>query len=206
MRTETINIYKFDELPEDVQENIIENWRNDGVFPWSDENTDVLDAFCVIFGVRVTDWDYGYQNYINWCYEGDYDHEELSGLRLQRFLVNNYWGGVFKGKYYSTKGQWIGGKYHYKSKRSRCQFGSCCPLTGHVIDDVILAPVIQYMLDPRKAGARWQSMTLTDLLYDCLRAWVYACRNDYENWLSPEAIKDDIEANEYEFYSDGTLI
>lgn len=205
MRIIETAVYKFDELSEQAQQKVIENWRTDEQHPWSDENRESLEAFCNLFPIKSTDWEYGYRNYINSRFTGDSDHEELSGIRLQRYLVNNYWRDLFKGKYYSINLR-ENGTYSFKSRHSRCQFESSCPFTGYFMDDVILQPIIQYMLDPRKTGSFWQQTNFADLLHDCLQAWLKGCQDDYENWLSEEYIREEIFANDYEFTEDGKLV
>ena len=37
MKQVQLKIYKFNELPEDVKEKVIENWRNQGEYHWSDK-------------------------------------------------------------------------------------------------------------------------------------------------------------------------
>lgn len=53
MRTETVQLFKLDELPEDVQNRIVERWRethND--FPWWAEWNQSREAFMKAIGIK----------------------------------------------------------------------------------------------------------------------------------------------------------
>lgn len=55
MRTVTVPVYTFDELPPNVQSRVVERWRDDDTFPWSDEWWASLEAFCGAVGEKVPD-------------------------------------------------------------------------------------------------------------------------------------------------------
>jgi hypothetical protein len=46
---------------------------------------------------------------------------------------------------------------------------------------------------------------LRDVFADALHDWAKAFERDIDHWGSEEAIREDIEANEYEFNANGTL-
>jgi hypothetical protein len=195
MQTHTITIttYSFDELSDDAKQRAIEQWRtNTTEIDWAEENKDTLNAFCGIFPIDVTDWEYGYRNIINCRMTTEYDEiDNLTGIRLLKYLSNNYWDKIYKGKYYST------GHPNYKSRRSNCQFESICPLTGYCMDESILEPIHTFMKQPN------DRTTLKQLLYECLQSWIQACAKDYEWQQSDKYITDTIQANDYEFTEDG---
>ena len=59
MRTETITLYRFDELPTDAaKERAREWWRSIMDFDGRDE-LDSIKTFCDYFGVKLTDWSIG---------------------------------------------------------------------------------------------------------------------------------------------------
>ena len=59
MRTATIELYKFDELPDDAKD-IARNWYlQDIEYPWFHESLNSIKAFCDHFGVSVKDWSIG---------------------------------------------------------------------------------------------------------------------------------------------------
>jgi len=214
MRTEMIEkkYYKFDELSDEAREHVYDHFRefNAQDMLGSKENEDSLKAFEKIFPIKVADWQYGDQNFINFRMEVDYDEiEELTGWRLVSYLWNNYREKIFKGKYYSTPGTYTdvvknadgsiaNYKYHYKHRHSKIIFDNCCVLTGYYMDDDLLSEIYAYMNKP-------DSRTFKELLNDCLYNWVHACQEEMEYQDSPEAIKETIEANDYEFDEEGNL-
>jgi len=57
---QTINTYKFAELSEDAQQKAREEYRQNGFeYALQDESFDSLDAFCALFGVKVTGYSIG---------------------------------------------------------------------------------------------------------------------------------------------------
>lgn len=203
METVSINVFSFSELSEWAKQTAIENHREylyENGPAWQKENRETLEAFEAIFPIKAKDWEYGDRNYINYRLDTmDYDEiSGLSGVRLLKYLVNNYWNYLYKGKFYSTDGRYENGKYTYKSRHSKCQFECCCPLTGHCLDYDILEPIMNFMKKP-------DSTTFEQLLYECLQSLVYACSRDWEDEISDERIAESIEANEYRFTEDGQL-
>ena len=153
MRTETINIYKFNELSDSAKENAISNWRNHGDYAWTDEWMDSLKTFCDLLGITIRDYSIGpySHSYINWSYEPSYEFEltDIRGLRLRTWLINNWMPYFKKGKYYSGFDKWVDGKYHYKHRYSKCQFDyDNCPLTGYVGDMALIQPVLDFIAKP----------------------------------------------------------
>ena len=59
MKTATINIYTFDELPDDAKEVAREWWREGLDYPWWAESLDSIRAFCDRFGVSIKDYSVG---------------------------------------------------------------------------------------------------------------------------------------------------
>ena len=74
-----------------------------------------------------------------------------------------------------------------------------CPFTGYCMDETLLDPIRAFIKYPSP------NTDYEMLIYDCLHSWLYACRDAYEYWLTPEAITEDIECNEYEFMEEGQL-
>ena len=57
---QTINTYNFTELSEDAQQKACEEYRQNGFeYAFQDESFDSLNAFCALFGVKVTDYSIG---------------------------------------------------------------------------------------------------------------------------------------------------
>jgi hypothetical protein len=189
MKTINLKLFSFNELPENIQDRIVQNWRNDDQYCWSDDNADSLNAFCDIFRIKIKDYDYGYRNYINANYYIDDDILNLSGIRLATYLWNNYKKHLFKGRYYSKRG---------KHRYSKIQIESDCVLTGFYLDNALIYPIIDFMNKPTQ-------LDFSQLLQESLESWLDCCRKDYEYWLSKECIVDDILANEHLFLCNGEL-
>lgn len=195
--TKEITLFKLAELPEDIQEEIISTFRQNDDYAWNTENADTLKAFEQIFPVKVRSYEYGYRNDIDFITSVPDPILALRGPRLSKYIYNNFYPSLVKGKYYSkprSKGT------GYVSYHSKCQtsFGDC-PLTGYGMDNDILDPIFAFLKTPSP------DTDLADLMRDCLYAWLYACRDDYEYWMSEPSIREDIEANDYDFTEDGSI-
>lgn len=195
MREISVMVYEFEELPEDVQDKVLDGFRDGDLYVWENENLETLKAFENIFPVKVKSWEYGGRNYINFNMERfDYDEEilEFTGVRLLKWIVNNYWDYLWKGKF-------ICGDKYPKKRYSKVMFDNCCVLTGYCMDNDILAPVYEFL---KKPG---DGVTLEGLMNDCLHEWVFACNRDTEYAYSDEGIKETVGINEYEFTVDGKV-
>lgn len=84
MRTETVTIYKFNELPEAAQQRAISDWRNVGepYVLWSEARAS-LEAFAEHFGVRIKDYSVGVWG--NSYVETDAENRHFRGLKLRDF-------------------------------------------------------------------------------------------------------------------------
>lgn len=196
MRTETVEliICEFDELDEITQEKVISHWRENDDFDSSWEYS--LKAFCRRFDVTVTDWSvclWG-NSFIRSEHtpapENEETGEEVAGLRLWKWLHANGYATIRNnGADYGPQ-EWIDG---------------CCPFSGTCTDCAITGPLAKFLLNPRSYGRGWQEVTFDDLIKEGLQAWLSAFLNDLEHWHSEECIREDIEANDYEFRADGSI-
>ena len=124
MKQHITKTYSFDELSEESKEKAIDEFRdtNDNFEIYSDDISETLKAFMEIFGAefngRNHDWSIDpIDSNINWGFEDNI--LALSGSRLQKYLYNNYWKYITKGKYYSTKYFYDENKkYHYRHRYS----------------------------------------------------------------------------------------
>jgi hypothetical protein len=84
MRTETITIYKFDELPtERAKERARDWWRECADLSWSDESLDSIRAFCKHFGVTLKSWSVG--PYAPFDFSTNAEQHHFRGKRLRDF-------------------------------------------------------------------------------------------------------------------------
>jgi hypothetical protein len=206
MKTKTINVYSFDELSNSAKSKAIDNWRNNnyesGSF-WASENRQSMEKFAELFPIKIIDWSYGGRGEgVYFRFTDDYNLGEMSGLRLAKFIWNNYKSDIYTYKYYSIcngRKNCVG--IGSKSRHSKIQleeFG--CPFTGFYMDNEILAPLFDFMRKPSK------NTTFKDLLDECFEAWIKACNDDTESQNSDESITETIQANEYEFDESGNLL
>jgi hypothetical protein len=211
MRTKTINIYSFDELSEEAKEKAIEDYRSNGFdYFWGDDNENTLKEFEDIFPISVGRWEYGYHNFINFEMTCDDEISELKGIRLLKYLYNNYESILFQGEFKNTienrikhpriKSKKLSNGKWFNSYHSAIFKSNCCVLTGYCLDDNILEPIYQFLKNPK------DNINFEDLMKDCLESWIQACRNDYEYQQSNEYISEHLEANEYEFDEEGNRI
>ncbi len=84
MRTETITVYTFDELPtERAKERARDWWRAGGELFWGDESRESIQAFCEHFGVKLTDWSVG--PYAPFDFSTNAEQHHFRGVKLRDF-------------------------------------------------------------------------------------------------------------------------
>ncbi|MCK9597359.1 hypothetical protein M0R19_09315 [Candidatus Pacearchaeota archaeon] len=217
MKTIKIKVYKFKELSKEIKEKIIQSWRNEQSYPWEDENRAVLDEFEKIFPVKVGKWEYGYRNFIDFGLEYDYMSfnrdvlDSMKGLRLRKYILNNYYNYLYVHQFVKplrrddafishprVKSQKLSNGKIYNSYRSAIYFEENC-LTGYSAGYEILKPFIDFIKNPKK------DVDFEDIIKECLESWLNYCKEDYEYWLSEEAIKEDIKINNYRFFKNGEI-
>ena len=199
MRTKTLTVYNYSELSEEAKERACQEMLEHFDYPWSGENRDTLTEFENNFPVTVKDFRYGSCNsFVDFDFTSDDKTEELTGVRLLKYLHNNYYDVLFKGKYYS-KTKYVDGKFSSKHRHSKVQKENCCTLTGYYIDDAILKPIYEFLKNPV------EHINFYDLMNECLQSWLSAVNNDYEAMQSEEYLAEHAEVNEIEFDEDGNL-
>jgi len=177
MRTITVNLYQFNELSEEAQKVALDEFR-DREFPWFEEIKETMNGFAILFSVHVTSYSLGYDQgaHISFGYN-QYDLESIKGMDLWHWINNS-----------------IDEKYWNQEAKK----GSC-PLTGVCYDGSILDPVCDFM----KAKDINSTTTFDDLVKDCFDNLVKAVSDECLHQYGDEATKEFIEANEYEFTTDG---
>lgn len=205
MKTIELKLLGFDELEEDIQDRLIKekreslyrdlcNWGYD----WESEGKGSLDAFCKIFPIEWKEYDID-RGDIDFKITCDDEIKLLSGRRLQTYIWNNYRRDIYKGKYYSTPGQWTDGKYHYRFRHSKIilDMGMNCALTGYCADDDLLKPIYEFM------DSQEPTNDFEDLLSDCLQSWVFGQRSEMEYAHSEERAKEELSEMGEVFTEDG---
>ncbi|WP_434644347.1 hypothetical protein PQ692_14900 (plasmid) [Thermoanaerobacterium thermosaccharolyticum] len=192
MRTITVNIYKIDELSRNAQRKAYENWLEKGEYPWHDDNVRTLHAFEKIFPIKIKGFEYGYEygegrNYIYFNFIEDENIENLSGIRLLKYLYNNYFDYITNKKPFYGKS---------KTRKSKIIYNHDCPLTGYCMDLEILDPIYNFLKKP-------EDITFYTLIRRCLYSWLDACRDDLENYFSFRNFLDIASVNKWEYLENG---
>ena len=192
--TKTYAIFPLAELSATARETAYTEWLRTFEYSWSGDNRNTLDAFESIFNIKVTDWGYDTCRY-SYRFTSHYsgEEEELNGIRLLKYLVNNYWHILFKPRTYYLKGNFK------KQRKSRVFKESSCVLTGYCADEDILKPIYDFLKSPDT------DTTLYDLMDKCLDNFFKSCRDDMEYQCSEESFEESCEANEYEFFENGEM-
>jgi hypothetical protein len=204
-RTISYDVFKFEELEPDVQEKVVERWRDqtyaDGDFFWMDETVDSMkELFKNIDGVRLVDYtveyDYYYRSTARIEYS-NYEVKELSGPRAQAWLENNLLYGLRETRPFSyrvSRHAFDGNKPRVYHKYG--QYKSC-PFTGYCADDDLLYKLI----DDINKG-----VTVHDALMNVIYNTGKLCREEIEGQLSDEYIREHISINDYEFTKEGRMV
>lgn len=205
MRTVRTKVYKFSELSEQAKEKAIEWYRNGNTY--DDYSREIIESakkvaelFNLKFGREYTD--------IRTSHIDD-NILELKGIRLYKYLINNYYNELFTPKYIKAIDRELRCKQFickvntdYKGEKytmiySKLKRDNSCVLTGVCYDMDILQPVYDFLKRPDK------STTFEDLMNEIEGAISKTFSSNEELVNSDEYITDTIEANEYEFTKDG---
>lgn len=225
MKTITLQLYSFDELSEDVQKQIIDNERwnimEQCMNSFGTDYRKSLKEFEKLTNTTTKNWRVDYCGYyVNShfsnapIYEHPIDYNKniyaknLCGKLLFRYINNVIMPHITKGKYYSTSGKYINGKYEYKHKHSGVMFDykDDCPLTGMCYDYYLLKPITDYY-------DAWHNypddFSLKDLIDQCYNDFFRSWHKEYEYWADDEdAIREELHNNQYEYrlyYKDGIV-
>lgn len=208
MKEIVLKLYEFDELSKDSQERIIERERWNVMEQCMDaydiDYKKSMEAFEDLTDTKVYGWEVGYERY-DFSYEFKYkdpiyEHptdyhrdifpDNLCGKLLFRYINNNIMPYIIKGKYFSTSGKYIDGKYKYRHKYSRVMFdyGDNCPLTGMCYDYYLLKPIIDYY----NVWCTYpEDFSLEDLMGQCYDNFFKSWHEEYEHWVDDEDLEDD---------------
>lgn len=166
-RTIATTVYTWDELTETAKRRF---WES-GYFDFSDDDYSdfnaTLDKFCDAFDASCWGWNVsGTYHDFSACAEGRWtdcpEDPERAAAWIYKVLWTEYHSALFKGKYYSTGGKFIDGRYSYKYRHSRVLLECNCPLTGICYDMGILGPMLE-VLDGKR-----RYTDPDDLINDCI--------------------------------------
>ena len=198
MKTIEINLYEFNELSQQAKDKV-RNCIYLGLDYLNDDIQKSFDAFCDLFDVnwRSIDYQEPYRN--EYKINVPEYAEDLKGVRLATYLYNNYLKNLYKGKFFSTNGYYIDGKYHYKFKYSNWYKEISCPFSGCCYDEFLLDAIIKFCDKPN------DNDTFESLIDECIMDLCKAVQAEIEYRLTDEAIKEDCEANQYFFTESGEI-
>lgn len=204
-RTIRVKLFKFNELSEKAKETAINEVRNNGGIDTSHYYEDAegtVKEFCEIFGVET-----GRRSWLDVSTDKIDDNIcNLKGLRLRKYIVNNFWHNIYKGKYFLLWSKTEKSYKHYpegypvlKTRYSKVIFERSCPLTGVWSDNAILFPIYEFL----DGKGNWMETTFEDLMKECFESLRKDLEDSDSYAYSDEAITEEIENNEYEFTKDG---
>lgn len=192
MKNVTIKLYTIDELDNRALERAYEEWLNYCDYSWDNENRQSLTEFTKLFPVKVKDWEYGYNRaYIDFVMTCEDEISELKGIRLWKYIYNNYYYFFIRPKKYTFNNK----KYISKVFYEKIEY----PLTGYYMDEVLLQPIYNFLKNPSK----YKYMTFEDLMEKCLNNWVKECQRDYIECTSLEYFKEVARENGWLFLKNG---
>ena len=141
--TRTYDLFQLAELSAAARDTAYNEWLRTFEYGWNSDNRNTLEAFESVFRVKVNDWSYDTCRY-SYRFTSRYSGEEeaLCGIRLLKYIVNNYWHTLFKPKAYYLKGN------YKKRRKSRVFTDNCCVLTGYCADEDILRPIYDFLKAP----------------------------------------------------------
>ena len=203
MKTIEIKLYEFSELSEDAKQNAINEYKNsdhEDQF-YFDEIIQSAKKVIEIFG-----FEFGREYSTIKTMNIDDDVLSLSGLRLQKYIYNNFYHELFTPKIYSLWSKKEKSFKHHKDgfpvlkrRHSRIFKTNDCVLTGVCYDMDILKPVYDFLENPCK------NTTFEDLIKSIEHS-IDNCFYNTEKWInSDEFIIDHFEANDYEFKVNGEI-
>ena len=201
MRQITQNIYKFDELSGKVKTKVLNHFRN---------NVDVTYIYDELEATRDAFMD---------MVKRFEPKEDMKGLRLRTYVMNNLYGQLFKPKYYSVafdrnkpiNHNRVKSKYskyfqrYWFSYYSGCQVEYSCPLTGVTWDFDVLQPIMDLIDYKPENRNRLDTLNWKILILDCLVSLADAEGNEIDYRQSDEALIEFINDLNYEFYENGDV-
>jgi len=209
MRTIETIAYTFNELSDNAKETAIVNYRYNADYSWIYEDAlSSIKAFNNIFNTKMAR-DYFDVNTSNI----DENILNLSGLRLRKYLINNFSNSLYKGKYFSIQSKTEKSYKYYtegfpvtKKRYSKVMKVNDCAMTGMCYDDVLLTPIYKFIEEYASDIRNNNYVTFEDLLGDCFHSLKISVEDEIEGNNTEEAIAEYFYANGYEFDENGNQL
>lgn len=211
MRTIRTKVYKFNELSKTAQEKAIYNCRDmfsEDISMVYDEAYYSVKKFNEIFCTEQ-----GRKSWLDVRTDQIDDNIlQLKGLRLYKYIWNNFKAQLFKGKSYSLWSKTEKSYKHYKdgfpvlkTRHSRIILENSCVLTGVCWDEDLLQPIydlLNWKAEDYKSNDNIDFETLMDNCFYSLKSSLDK-QEEYIN--SEEYTRQMLESNDYEFTQDGKM-
>ena len=197
MKTVTRNydVYEVNELSAEARNRAYINWLSNGcVYPYGSDDNNTLDEFISLFNLRMNNYECSSYSY-NFSFKSlNYEEiDKLSGLRLYKYLMNNYWYHLFRRKIYYHKYYYANGK----RRLSNIFYNNYSVLTGVCSDEAILEPIYDFLKKPN------EGTNFLDLMRECLDSFFRYCQSCIEDYESEENFIEECKNNDYTFLSNG---
>ena len=206
MKTIRIKVYSFDELSNEGKQKAIDDYRNKGYNDdsfYAEEIISSVKKLAEVFNLEIG------RTYSD-IRKGHIDDNilQLTGVRLYKYIVNNYYNDLFTPTYKKCIDRTVkwkqficknnkGKNGEYTMIFSKHKVDNSCTLTGVCYDNDILQPVYDFL---KKIDT---SMTFEELINE-IESAISKCFESNEEWVnSDEFISEEIENNDYQFTKDG---
>lgn len=200
--------YFLKELSEQAKQKAYEQWYSKiTYYNGGNEVKETLERFCDYFDVDCYSWDFNSYDYnYKFRIENDIliDNENISGIRLAKYVWNNYAKYITKGKYFSLWSKTERSMNNPSMDKLKSRYSKVmtsmedCPLTGVCFDCDALDPIIKCLA--------YQTLynSYENLINECLDSLFKAARDDCEYAYSMERFEEDAINNEWEYNEDGS--
>lgn len=199
MRKVQLSVYKIDELKKDIPQayrEAYDKWYGSSEYPYDSEFERVRKFLGVVFSVNITEWDIDHKSARYDC-ELWADLLDRKGAKLYGYLMHHHFNDLFRGKYYSTSKK---DGSDYISRHSKIMFTHDCVITGCYIDDEILKPIYDFLEKPDP------NTSFRLLIQYVVDAWINTYRRDVDDYFTEETFEGQCEANDWEFFADGSML
>lgn len=197
MKTVCVNLYSFAELSSTAQKTAIANDRKirerEDTFSFEiGEAVNTVKAAAAVFGFKLINWSIGadVQTSFVSLLTGVRQVEELAGVRLRTWLINNRYDVFYTKKPYGKhlrSFQLCGQYYHSYQRESKVLFiESDCPFTGTFYDCEFLDTFREFLAKPSPD-------TLESLFEAAVENLCRALEREYQYQMSDENIRYDLE-------------
>ena len=205
---ETIKIYEFDELAEEVKRELInKEFNNLDIDFIVDEWLNTVKEIGKLLGDQRPSYEIGYacHNYLHYRNHSEPD-EELTGIRAMKWIQNNWINYAYKGKYFSTpfrkceKSPEHPSGVYYKHRYSKITLElDNCPFTG-VCYDCCFSEAWKEYKEEIKHG---EQLTVSDFVSLLQEKLIEDISQEIDYRYSEKGIKEELRIKEY--YENGEV-